>query len=77
VNGPAASKISAGIIVAADNVTIKGYTITPATTLGAIDSIYLQSGTGLTISDNDINGSGVSGTTRGIEVITGGDFSGA
>jgi len=76
VNGPAASKISAGIIVAADNVTIKGYTITPATTLGAIDSIYLQSGTGLTISDNDINGSGVSGTTRGIEVITGGDFSG-
>lgn len=74
--GVATSKISAGIIVAANNVTIKGYTITPAVVQSGVDptSVYLQSGTGVTISDNNIDGTGVSGNIRGIIVNSGADL---
>jgi len=75
-DGPGNTTISAGIKISADDVTIKGFTIKPAAILNETAGVYLNDHDNAVIQYNEIDGTGVSGNSRGIITVTGGNYSG-
>jgi len=74
--GPSVTTVGVGFQIAANSVTIKGFKITPGVVSGnALTAVYLNTGlTNITVSFNEIDGSSISGTTRGIETIYNGSY---
>jgi len=75
-DGPGATTISAGVKISADNVTVKGFKLTPIVDVGGGNKkgIYLGDHDGVIIEYNEIDGTGVATPTRGIVTVIGANY---
>jgi len=72
--GPSVTTVGVGFQIAADNVTIKGFKVTPSTFLGETSSFYMNGGfKDVTVAYNDIDGLSMA-NARGVLFVTGGTY---
>jgi len=72
--GPSVTTVGVGFQIAANNVTIKGFKVTPSTFLGETSSFYMNGGfSNVTVAYNDIDGLSLA-NARGVLLVTGGSY---
>jgi predicted ribosomally synthesized peptide with SipW-like signal peptide len=72
--GPSVTTVGVGFQIAANNVTIKGFKITPGAMPGSTAAVYLNNNlSGITVSYNEIDGLSMS-SSRGIETVYNGSY---
>ncbi|MFH1990535.1 MAG: hypothetical protein ABIJ19_01635 [Patescibacteria group bacterium] len=72
--GPSVTTVGVGFQIAANNVTIKGFKITPGAMPGSTAAVYLNNNlSGISVSYNEIDGLSMS-NSRGIETVYNGSY---